>query len=420
MGTRPDIVVVGAGLIGLCTAHYLVEAGFSVTVIEKGASVAEGASRQNGGLLTPSMSDPWNAPGIQWQLIKYLGRSDAPMLLRPGAIHHYLGWGIKFLRNSTAKRYAEASIANLELSNLASRRLGELRSNFGIDYTWAQTGALNVFRDDAALDGAKVRAERISAGYPGIEILDAAGVVEKEPVLEDVAADLVGGIYFPHDETGDAFQFCVGLAASLAKRGVRFEFDTEAGRMLTRGGRLIGVRTNRGEMDAGAVVIAAASAAPGLALGPRLRIKPVKGYSISIPVKSLDPLPRMPVIDDGLHAAVTPLGQSLRVAGTAEFCGWNDTLDLLRVKNLWDLLTAVSPTLAANADRENSKPWCGFRPMSADGVPFIGETRTKGLYINAGHGHLGWTQATGSGALVAELMAEAATSIDAGPYSPLR
>ena len=131
-------------------------------------------------------------------------------------------------------------------------------------------------------------------------------------------------------------------------------------------------------------------------------------------------LPKMTIVDDSLHAAVTPVGDCLRIAGTAEFCGWNDTLDPARVNNLWRLLDAVSPTLSSNVDRDLANPWCGFRPMSADGVPFIGETRVKGLYVNAGHGHLGWTQAAGSGALVASLLTGEEPSIEPAPYSVLR
>ncbi len=318
------------------------------------------------------------------------------------------------------RHYEAATRANHALSLESLARLNELSNEFSIDFTHRQTGVLNVFREAALFDDAKARADKIASMYSAIEYLDRDGVVKREPVLREVRDKIVGGIYFPRDETGDAYEFCNNLQRSLVDRGVEFRFGVTVTGVLQSGGKIAGVSTTQGEIEASQVVAAAAVLTPNLVPGEGIRIKPVKGYSIAVPIKSLDHFPKMTIVDDSLHAAVTPVGECLRIAGTAEFCGWNDTLDPARVNNLWGLLEAVSPTLAENVDRNRANPWCGFRPMSADGVPFIGETRVKGLYVNAGHGHLGWTQAAGSGALVASLLTGEEPSIEPAPYSVLR
>lgn len=419
---RSNIIIVGGGLLGLCSAHYLNEAGYAITVLERHNRVAAGASHANGGLLTPSMSEPWNAPGIHWDLLRWLGRSDAPMLLRPAKIGTYLGWGVRFLANSTPSRYARATAANLALSRFSLEQLAAMRQDLGFDYSGRGRGTLKFFRDAYSFEVAQRAAQALESVGLACEKLDNAEVVKREPALADIEQEIVGGLYFADDETGDAREFCEVLQSALQARGVAFQFDTDVRAISVREGRVRGVTTPAGEVEADLVVVANGCwSSPLLArLGIRLPIRPVKGYSVSTRLRRPELMLRTAFIDDHLHAAAVPLGDTLRLAGTAEFSGWDSTLDPRRIETLWQFLEAASPRLAAVADRGNAEAWCGFRPMSADGRPFIGPTRVYGLYVNAGQGHLGWTQAAGSAALLARLIAGATPQIDATPYDSLR
>lgn len=412
------VVVVGGGLLGLCSAHFLREAGHEVTLLERRENIARETSFANGGLQTPSMSDPWNAPGIHWQLLRWLGRNDAPMLLRASAIPGYLGWGLGFLANSTVTRHLAAMRANFALSSFSLAATQSLCAKLGIDYGLGARGSLKVFRDRATFDVSAGRSGQLRDLGLEFELLDRDGVVRLEPCLAEIRDAIVGGIYYPVDEVGDPYRFCTGLGQRLVERGVAIENDREALELDTAGGAVRGVITSRGSLTCDAVVVAAAAWSQRLCgrAGVRVAIRPVKGYSLTMTVDDSSLLPSRPVIDDDLHAAASPVGGRLRLAGTAEFCGWDASLDPARLATLWSFLAALSPTLDRRVDRQAATAWCGFRPVSADGRPWIGATAVPGLYVNTGHGHLGWTQAVGSAALLAQLMAGAPPAIDPRPY----
>lgn len=417
-----DVVVVGAGLMGLCAAAALHRRGYGVRVIERRLDVGLETSFANGGMLTPSMSEPWNAPGVHWQLLRWIGRSDAPMLLRPTALGHYLGWGLEFLAASTPARYQAAIRANFSLSAYSVQVMRQLRADLDLHYCDARAGTLKVFRKRASLDASIGRAEALKDLGLRFLHLEKDQVLRLAPLLSANAATIAGGIHYPEDEVGDAQLFCRELCRALAERGVAIERGATVTGLRTERGRVVAVETAAGDIAAQRVVVAAAAWSSFLLepIGIKLSVRPVKGYSLSVPLNDPALMPPLPIVDDDLHAAATPLGDTLRLAGTAEFCGWNPMIDPARIETLWCFLKSMSPELFEAANPEGARPWCGFRPMAADGRPYIGETPIRGLYVNTGHGHLGWTQAAGSGALLAALMEGGGSPVDAAPYSPLR
>ena len=413
------VLVVGSGLIGTATAWFLRQQGATVTVVDRADGAAMETSYANAGMLTPSMADPWNAPGVVWKLLRWLGREDAPLLLRPRALPGLAGWGARFLWHSGPRRFEKNMWRNLALASYSLDELRALRAELGLQYCQRLEGTLKIFRDQHSFELACTTAAKL--GGRGVEhrVLDRDGLVAVEPSLASVAGELVGGIHHPDDESGDAHLFSQALATAAAGAGVEFRFGTAVTGFTRHGARLAGALTASGEISADAFVIAAGSYSPLLlkGLGIRLPVRPVKGYSITLPCRDPAAAPLRPVTDDTLHIAVTPFGDRIRVAGTAEFAGLDRGVSDSRIRNLTVTLRALFPALGAALDAATDvHPWSGLRPMSADGVPILGPTAIDNLFLNTGHGHLGWTMATGSGRAVAELIVNGAASFPIAGY----
>lgn len=419
MGQREHTLVIGAGLIGLCSAHYLTEAGLRVTVVEREADVALGTSRQNAGLLTPSLPVPWNSPRVLSAALMSIGQSNRPFRLHAGALHHYLRWGMHLLRHSTPARSQAATLANLELAQYSLAEMQRLRSGFDIDYPGARCGSMQIFRDAGDFENAAREADRLHNAGLAVEHLDPGSAVAREPALADTSADIAGAIYFPEDETGDAYAFCQSLKESLESRGVTFLFGESVDTVEHRHGAVRGIRSRGRLIPAQRVVMAAGVWTPRIPGFRRLAIRPVKGYSLSVPLDPATTIPHIPIIDEGRdrHVALTPLGAGLRLACAAELAGFDDAIDVARIDQLWRAFSEIFPSIADGVERRATRPWCGLRPVSADGVPYIGPARLDGLYLNTGHGRLGWTQAAGSGALLAQLVCGREPAIAADPFA---
>lgn len=414
------ILVVGGGLLGLASALALVERGHRVEVVEAREGVGLETSFANGGMLTPSMSDPWNAPGALGHLLGSFFDPHAALKLRLRALPSLAGWGLAFLCHATAARHAAATLANFRLAAYSVARTDDWRARYALAYEAETLGTLKVFRDAASMRGPLDHARRLASEGLRFEELSAAETVALEPALAPVEGEIAAALHFPADQAGDAHLFCRELARVLAGQGATLHLSTPARGLCIAHGRCVGVRTAEGELRADAVVLAAGVLGPALLAGTgvRLPIRPVKGYSVTVELADPFPMPRRPVIDDARHAAVTPLGHRLRLAGTAEFCGFDRRLDPQRIDNLYRIFAALYPQLASRIDPQRSLPWAHFRPMSSDGRPFIGASALPGLYLNTGHGHLGWTMAAGSGCLLADLIDGRPAALDPAAFAP--
>jgi D-amino-acid dehydrogenase len=414
-----NTIVVGGGLLGLSTAYHLLKRGARVTVLDAAAEPAAGASRSNGGLLTPSMSDPWNAPGVALHVLRWIGRPDAPLLLRPRALRGSLRWMYRFLRASAPERYRVNTLKNLRLAQYSMTALRELRADTRLDYGEVRNGTAKLFRDPRAFAIAEKASGMLVANGVTVRVLDRAGTLDLEPALEPIGASVAGALHFPDDEIGDARRFCGALANELGRRGCNLRFGVALERWKHGHGRLSGIETSAGFIEADSIVLAAGvdSAPLARSLGVDIPVAPAKGYSISVPLGQWAPQPQLGIIDDELHAAATPLGEVLRVAGTAEFAGFDTSIRHERVENLRRLVETIYPQAASVATSGDVQAWAGLRPMSCDGVPILGRARIENLFVNTGHGHLGWTMAAGSGRIVADLVTRGDSDLDVADYA---
>jgi D-amino-acid dehydrogenase len=411
------VLIVGSGLIGVTSAYFLRALGHDVTVIDQADGPGEATSFANGGLITPSMPEPWNAPGSWRVLLASLWRTDSPMQLHLRTLPGLAKWGIEFFRNSGRASFERNTLHNLRLALYSLNALEPLREQTGIDYYWRKRGTLRVFRDAASLRNAAGAANRLAVAGLNFRTLSPSQTVALEPALEPIQELLAGALHYGEDETGDAYRFCVGLAERARDQGVNFRFGTQATSIEVKSGQVRALWCGPERLQADGYVVAAGSYSAVLLnrKGLRLPVSPAKGYSLTYATPNGAPLLSVPIVDDQWHAAVVPLEGSIRIAGTAEFAGFDLTLNPARVRNLQALLTRVLPQ--ARLDSMTAKAWCGLRPMSADGVPIIGPTSIPNLWLNTGHGHLGWTLAVGSGQLLADLVSGRRPGVDPAPYA---
>jgi D-amino-acid dehydrogenase len=409
------VLVIGGGLMGLTSAYFLAREGSEVILVEREEGAGLGANFANGALLTPSMPEPWNSPGTWRMLLRSLVTSDTALKVRPAALPGLIGWGVKFLRNSAAEHVERATLANLRLALYSLRLMAQMREEISIEYARSARGTLRTFRDPAAFAAATRAAERLQKEGLEIEPLSPAKVTVMEPALAPIGEQLTGALHYPCDESGDALRFCQSLATWLTEHGVQLRFRTVVSGIDVEGDRVTGVRSDAGRLTADHYVIAAGAYSTALLrpLGIDLPVYPAKGYSITIEQRGRQVM-SIPLLDDDLHAVIVPLPGVLRVAGTAEFAGFDKTLYPARIDNLFRLLAQVLPE--EHFERRDAKPWCGLRPLSADGAPIISRTPVRNLFVNAGHGPLGWTLATASGRLVADLILNRTPEIAPSSY----
>jgi D-amino-acid dehydrogenase len=413
-------VIVGSGLIGITSAYFLARQGWEVTVLDRQEGPAQETSFANGSLLTPSMPEPWNAPGSWRVMLRSIGRSDSALQLRLKALPHLAGWGVGFLRNSTPQRYERNTVKCLKLALHSVRMMARIRQETAIQYGQSACGTLRVFRDPAALGRAIAWAQRLRGEGLTYRQLTGSEVVALEPALAPIGGQLAGGIHYPVDEMGNAYEFCVGLAEHARRAGAQFRFRTPVRAIEVRDGNATAVLSGDERFTADRYVVAAGSYTPLLLakLGVEVPVRPAKGYSLTFDRPVSETSFRVPIVDDDFHAVVVPLENVIRAAGTAEFTGYDLSLTEARIRNLMRLIRLVLP--GWRLDREAAKPWCGLRPMSVDGVPIIGPTPIGNLWINTGHGPLGWTMAAGSGHLLSQLLAGGSASVDPDAYALAR
>lgn len=392
------IVIVGAGVVGTMAAFWLARDGHAVEVVERREGPALETSFANGAIVHASSVEPWSGPGVPLQILRWLGREDAPLLLRPKVLPRIWRWGLAFLRACTAERHRAAAVRNLALALDSLEGLAVIRAETGLAYDFKPGAVLKVRRDAAGLDAAEAAHAALRAAGLAIERLDRAALVALEPALAPVAERLAGALLFPQDEIGDGALLARGLADRLARGGVRFHWRTEVRGLLLRRGRLVALATERGELPAEAVVVAAGPWTPALLapLGLAVPIAPVKGVSLTAPRALWPEAPRHAILDDAAHYALVPVGERLRLAGSAELGGFDARPSPARVRALVERVADLFPAMRAVAASPEAVAWAGLRPMTPWGEPLVGPTRVPGVWLDAGHGHMGWTLAAGS------------------------
>ena len=416
---KDQIIIIGGGIIGLTTANALLDRGEKVLVLERNSDTATAASFANAGMLTPSQSTPWNSPSDIFYILSGIGRKDSPMSLSPGAIPSYLSWGLRFILNSTPSRFERISKSIFSLAKYSKDLTEKIRNSEEFSYEASTEGTLKLFRDAERLQKTIDLSNRIYGKSNSIEVLNQKQTIELEPALNKVRKGLVGAIHYKDDEIGDAYMFCKSLEEIIRNKGGRILVNTNIKKILLNKHKVNSVVTDRAVLRAKRVIVCAGSWSPILLkeLGIKIPVKPVKGYSLTYNTAELENTPNLSVIDESIHIAITPYKNRIRVAGTAEFVGFNDEVHPKRITYLNSKLNEVYPSLFSKVQGdEDIEVWFGFRPMSADGLPFIGETKIEGLFLNTGHGHLGWTLAMGSANLLADQMINEETEIDSKPY----
>jgi len=405
------VVVLGGGVVGVTTAYYLSADGHEVEVLDRCEGPGLETSFANGGQLVASHAEPWASPKAPLQILKWLGRADAPLLFRLRADPAMWAWGLRFLRNCTAARYHAGTARNLRLGIYNRALLATLRSELGIEYDQAQSGSLLVHRDPAGFeDGVRHAAFMTELGAPH-EVADPVRCIEIEPALTPVGNQIAGGLFCPDDEIGDAFKFTEQIAAICRKQGVRFRYGTRVDGIETERGRIALVASDDGPISGDAYVLALGSFSALLArrIGVRLPVYPVKGYSITAPIEDSAASPNVGLTDVDTKIVMTRLGNRLRVAGTAEFTGYdnaeNPKRGALTVRSARALLPGA-------CDYDKAEHWSGLRPATPDQVPVLGPSKYPNLWLNTGHGVLGWTQACASGRIVGDLIAGRDPGID--------
>jgi D-amino-acid dehydrogenase len=411
------IVVLGAGLIGVATAWFLAEDGHEVIVVERQPGPARETSFANGGQISTSHAEPWANPATPLKVLKWLGREDSPLLWRLRADAAQWAWGLRFLRECTPARTRANIRAILSLALDSRARLKALRRDLDLEYDCLERGILHYYTDVAEFEHALPQAEFMRQFGCDRVVKSANECLAIEPALKDSTIPIVGGTWTVDDESGDAQRFTDLLAGRCAARGVMFRYGCAVVGIDADGGRFAAVRFADGErLAVNACVVALGSYSPVLLrpLGIHIPVYPAKGYSITIPLAPNAPAPSVSMTDDGAKVVYSRMGNRLRVAGTAEFSGYDTRMNAARIAPLVQRVRQIFPALDFGDDAV--EPWTGLRPSTPSNVPLIGPARIANLFVNTGHGTLGWTLAVGSGRLLADRIAGRAPAIDPAPY----
>jgi len=398
------ILVLGSGVVGVSTAYYLARAGQKVIVVDRQPGPALETSFANAGEVSPGYSAPWAAPGIPLKAIKWMLSAHSPLVIRPKLSLTQWRWMAQMLANCTHARYEVNKGRMVRVAEYSRDALKALRNDTGISYDERSLGTLQVFRKQKQLDDIGTDTRILDQFQVPYELLDVEGCVAAEPGLARVRGKLVGGLRLPGDETGDCFKFTNALMEQARGLDVEFRYGVEIDRLLQEKRQVTGLRTRQGEEIRGdGVVVALGSYSPSLLkpLGLHLPVYPVKGYSITLPIEDESGAPVSTVMDETYKVAITRLGDRIRAAGTAELAGFDLTLRPARRQMIEHVVRDLFP---AGGDLGKTEFWCGLRPMTPDGTPLIGPSGVPGLYLNTGHGTLGWTMACGSGKLLADIV----------------
>ena len=404
------ILILGSGVIGTTSAYYLAKAGHQVTVIDRQSGPALETSFANAGEVSPGYSAPWAGPGVPIKAIQWMLMQHSPLVIWPMLDPAMWRWGLSMLRNCTEARYAVNKGRMVRLAEYSRDCLRQLRADTGIQYDERSQGTLQLFRTQKQLDGTGKDIEILKQYGVPYELLDRAGYLAVEPALALTQEKFVGALRLPGDETGDCFKFTQNLAKLAQGMGAEFRQGVTIKGISSDSARITGVATDRGALTADAYLVALGSYSPLMLrpVGIRIPVYPVKGYSITVPIEDAGFAPESTIMDETHKVAVTRLGDRIRVGGTAELAGYSLALREARRETLNHVLTDLFPRAG---DVAKGQFWAGLRPMTPDGTPVVGGSPYPNLYLATGHGTLGWTMATGTGRVMADLISGRPTEI---------
>jgi D-amino-acid dehydrogenase len=409
------VVVLGSGVVGVTSAYYLARAGHEVTVVDRAAGPALETSFANAGQISPGYASPWAAPGVPLKAVKWMFQKHAPLAIRLDGTQSQLRWMWQMLQNCTAERYAVNKGRMVRLAEYSRDCLQALRADTGIQYEGRTGGTLQVFRTQQQLDGAQKDIAVLKDANVPHELLSAAELAQAEPALAAVSHKLTGGLRLPGDETGDCQLFTTRLAALAESLGVTFRFNTPIDALEMAGGRIAGVRCGSETLRADAFVVALGSYSTQLLSGiVKIPVYPLKGYSITAPIVDAAKAPVSTVLDETYKIAITRFDDRIRVGGMAEIVGFDKKLRQARRDTLEMCVNDLFP---GGGDTRQASFWTGLRPMTPDGTPVVGRTPVSNLFLNTGHGTLGWTMSCGSGQLLADLISGRRPAIQADDLS---
>ncbi len=396
------VIVLGGGVIGVTTAYYLARSGAEVTVLDRQQGPALETSFANAGQVSPGYSTPWAAPGIPFKAFKWMFQKHAPLAIRPDGSLFQLRWMAAMLRNCSRENYAVNKERMMRLAEYSRHCLQALRADTGLQYEHRTGGTIQLFRTQAQMDAAQLDIQVLrECGVP-YELLDRDQLANVEPALAQARDRLRGGLRLPNDETGDCFLFTNRLAGLAKGLGVDFRFGSQVQALMPDGRRIGGVRVDGKTLTADRYVMAFGSYSRGAleSLGLDIPVYPVKGYSLTVPLVDESLAPQSTVLDETYKIAVTRFDNRIRVGGMAELGGFDLRLNPRRRATLEKVVSDLFP----GGDLSRAEFWTGLRPMTPDSTPIVGATHFSNLFLNTGHGTLGWTMACGSGKLVSDLV----------------
>ena len=398
------VIVLGAGIIGTTSAYFLAKQGHDVTVLDRQESVAMETSHANAGCLSYGFSSPWASPGLPLNLLKWFLTGRSPLVINPNISIETIKFLYRMYKNCNPSSYEINKSRMLRLANYSREALLEIESDFDIQYEQKRQGSLQLFWDTKEIEKAKRDISILEKFNINYEFLDTEGCVEAEPGLKYVKNKLSGGLRFNNDFTGNCYLFSNEIYKKCIEMGVNFEFNTEIKSIKINNNEISSVLTSRGEFNADCYSVSLGSYSTKILsqVGIKTPIYPVKGYSITLPVLTDEDAPKSTIMDEKNKIAITRLGDRIRVAGMAHLTDFDKSLRIKSLESLKSGLDFVFPKCYEPSEDVNF--WTGFRPSTPDGTPIIGCTPYSNLYLNTGHGTLGWTMSSGSGKLLADII----------------
>lgn len=409
------ILVMGAGVVGVTTAWFLRQEGYEVTVLDRQNKAGLETSYANGGQISVSHAEPWANPTAPLKVLKWLTQPDAPLLFTPRLDPAQWRWGLAFLMQCTPAKAAHNIRQMVNLGTYSRERLQALRAEAGIEYDQLQKGILHFYTNPREFDAALEPARLMREFGCDRQVIDASRAVELEPALTPIRHRIAGATYTSEDESGDARKFTQALAEKAEAAGVKFLYGTDIVGFDNASDRVLGVHTVRDgrhetlRADAYVLSLGSFSAILARLLGISLNIYPAKGYSITVPVKNEDAAFKVSLTDDEYKLVYSRLGDRLRVAGTAELSGYSRDLNLTRCRAIVRRSAEVMPE---GAYWDKAEFWTGLRPATPSNVPYIGKSHYGNLYLNTGHGTLGWTHSCGSAAAITDIISGRKPQVD--------